>query len=393
MKRRANGEGSIRQKKDGRWEGRYTAGYDLIDGKRIMKSVYATTQKECATKLAKAISENPSPYYRRGRGFEDRPLEDWCKFWIDVYCRPVIRPNSTKTYEGVLKNHVIPLLGKKKLSSVTPVDVQCMYNALKERGKLNTDGTRTYEPLSAGAVRQIHRVFKSCLSQAVRDRIIPYNPCENCKVPKAKKKKPVILPMECIGAYLEAAEQIGMYALFFLELTSGLRRGELLALHWNDLDVETRILTVNKQLHYIDGDVLISEPKTANAIRTVALPQQTVDLLVEEHNKHPESPLMFCSPKTMGYWHPNSIINLHRRILMTAGIEASVRFHDLRHTFATMAIQNGVDVKTVANMLGHYSAVFTLDTYTHVTKEMQQQAADKIGMFINSNIQININPH
>lgn len=208
--------------------------------------------------------------------------------------------------------------------------------------------------------------------QAVSDRIIPYNPCENCKVPKAKKKKLVILPMECIGVYLEAAEQVGMYSLFFLELTSGLRRGELLALHWNDLDVETRILTINKQLHYIDGEELISEPKTANAIRTVALPQQTVDLLVEEHNKHPESPLMFCSPKTMGYWHPNSIVNLHRRILMTAGIEEPVRFHDLRHTFATMAIQNGVDVKTVANMLGHYSAEFTLDVYTHVTDEMRR---------------------
>jgi site-specific recombinase XerD len=100
---------------------------------------------------------------------------------------------------------------------------------------------------------------------------------------------------------------------------------------------------------------------------------------------------MFCSPRTNTYWDPDAIGRLHKKILSAAGIDTPVRFHDLRHTFATMAIQNGVDVKTVASMLGHYSAAFTLDTYTHVTKEMQQGAAEKIGVFINSNIQINVN--
>ena len=198
-----------------------------------------------------------------------------------------------------------------------------------------------------------------------------------------------VLPQDKIGAYLDEAKRLGVYEMFYLELTSGLRRGELLALLWSDLDVSTRMLTVNKQVGRLNGELVVTAPKTENSIRTIALPEETVSLLIAEHERHPESPLMFLCPRTNSYWPPDTVVRLHKQMLSAAGVSERVRFHDLRHTFSTLAIQSGVDVKTVAGMLGHYSAAFTLDTYTHVTERMKQGAADKIGLFMNANVQIN----
>ena len=200
-----------------------------------------------------------------------------------------------------------------------------------------------------------------------------------------------VLPQDKIGAYLNEAKRLGVYALFYLELTSGLRRGELLGLEWADLNPETRMLTVNKQLTRSGGELCISVPKTENSIRTIALPENTVALLIDEHNKHPDSPLMFWCPRTNGYWSPDSLRHLHKQMLAAAGVDESVRFHDLRHTFSTLAIQSGVDAKTVAGMLGHYSAAFTLDTYTHVTEQMKRGAAEKIGVFMNASVNVQVN--
>ena len=128
----------------------------------------------------------------------------------------------------------------------------------------------------------------------------------------------------------------------------------------------------------------MTEPKTKNSVRKVALSQQAVDLLVQEHEQHPDNPILFPSPRTGGYWSPGAVSRANRKLLKNAGIEEHVRFHDLRHTFATMAISSGVDVKTLSSMLGHYSAGFTLDTYTHITNDMQRGAAKKIGGFMES---------
>lgn len=114
-------------------------------------------------------------------------------------------------------------------------------------------------------------------------------------------------------------------------------------------------------------------------------------MLIDEHNKHPDSPLMFWCPRTNGYWSPDSLRHLHKQMLAAAGVDESVRFHDLRHTFSTLAIQSGVDAKTVAGMLGHYSAAFTLDTYTHVTEQMKRGAAEKIEIFMNANVNVQVN--
>ena len=191
-----------------------------------------------------------------------------------------------------------------------------------------------------------------------------------------------IIPPEKLGVYLREAEKYGVLPMFFLELSSGLRRGELLALRWDDLDTENRILSVSRQVTRIDGELVATEPKTRNSIRRVALSRQAVELLVREHEQHPDNPLLFPSPRTGGYWSPDAVSRINRKLLAKAGIEEHVRFHDLRHTFATMALSSGVDVKTLSSMLGHYSAGFTLDTYTHITSEMQRGAAEKIGGFM-----------
>ena len=157
--------------------------------------------------------------------------------------------------------------------------MQRFYNDLRQKGRLDRNGEPLNEPLSASSVKHIHMVLSGALKQAVKERIIPFNPCDNCKVPKPEKREMNILPQDKIGAYLDEAKRLGVYEMFYLELTSGLRRGELLALLWSDLDVETRMLTVNKQVTRHNGELVVSVPKTENSIRTVALPEQTVWLL------------------------------------------------------------------------------------------------------------------
>ena len=183
-------------------------------------------------------------------------------------------------------------------------------------------------------------------------------------------------------SYLDAADARGVLPMFYLELVSGLRKGELVALLWSDLDGNHKTISVSKQyVRNPSGEVTLSRPKTETSVRQVSIPQVAVDLLIQEHNKHPDNPYMFPSPVTGEMYHPDSVVKLHEKILKDAGLE-HIRFHDLRHTFATLALQNGVDVKTVSSMLGHYDAGFTLRTYTHATRQMQNQAAETMGNFM-----------
>ena len=156
-----------------------------------------------------------------------------------------------------------------------------------------------------------------------------------------------ILHPDHISAYLNAAERRNALPMFYLELVSGLRKGELVALQWSDLDEANCTISVSKQASWdTEHQLILSRPKTGNSIREVSIPQDAVELLKQEHAKHPDNPWMFPSSRTGEMYHPDSVVNLHKKILKDAGLE-HIRFHDLRHTFATLALQNGVDVKTV----------------------------------------------
>ena len=185
------------------------------------------------------------------------------------------------------------------------------------------------------------------------------------------------LPVEQLTSFLREAKDSGVFALYYIDLTTGLRRGELLGLKWSDIDLEKGDLRVQRQIGRIDGKIIEMPLKTKNAYRTLPLSADAIDVLMQQRRKTGNSEWVFPSP-TGGPMSPDSVLHMLHRVLKRAGLP-KVRFHDLRHTFAMLSLKSGVDVKTLSGALGHYSAGFTLNTYTHATAQMKQDAADTIG--------------
>lgn len=386
-KRRARGEGSIRKRGDGRWEGRYTAGRNEETGKLIYKNVLARTQAECKSKLREAVrniqqgNAAPAPGSDAKHAAEAPRLTvgEWLRTWYDLYSKPNIRATTQEHYSNFIKYHLVPHIGDVPLDKLTGLRLQKLYQELRTNGKVHPN--KSDPGLSPKTIRGIHMLLHSALEQAVKEELIRKNPTNDCNPPKVVKKEMKVIKPEQIGAYLQAAANRNVLPMFYLELTSGLRRGELLALLWTDLDLDRNTISVSRSVLGRQGELRVSAPKTSHSIRTIVIPRQTVDLLIQEHELHPDNPYMFPSPVTGTMYHPDAATRIHRKILREAGIEP-IRFHDLRHTFATLALQNGVDVKTLSGILGHYSSGFTLDTYTHITDKMQQEAAEKVGSFM-----------
>ena len=330
-KRRANGEGNIRKRKDGRWEGRYTAGYDPESGKRIIKNVLGKTQAEVKEKLKTAISESQRLDVSKAGNYT---VASWVRTWYEVYAEPRIRPNTKSYYTNYIENHIIPGIGDVPLDKLTTIQIQRFYNNLQKTGRVQRKNFPELKDksLSPRVVRGIHTLLHNCMEQAVAERLLLTNPAQGCKLPQLEKREMKILPQEKIGLYLAEAERRGLLAAFYLELTTGLRRGELLALQWTDLDVENKTLSVTKQVNRINGELVVSPPKTRNSVRTLALPQQAVDLLIAEHQKHPRNPYLFPSPKTGTMYDPDAFRRTHDKILKAISAE-HIRFHDLRHPY------------------------------------------------------------
>ena len=204
---------------------------------------------------------------------------------------------------------------------------------LMESGRTRGKSGHGNPGLSSATVRSLHLMLHNALNRAVKERLILRNPTEDCIAPKVQKFEMQILQPEHIKTYLDAAEKRGLLPMFYLELVSGLRKGELTALLWSDLDITNRTISVSKQ--YVknpNGELTLSRPKTETSVRKVSVPQEAVDLLVAEHKKHPDNPYMFPSPITREMYHPDSIVNLHKKILKDAGLP-HIRFHDLRHPY------------------------------------------------------------
>ena len=376
-KKRANGEGNIRKRKDGRWEGRYTAGHDPVTGKQIIKNVLGKTQAEVKEKLKQSLVEAGQVDFAKSGKYT---VGVWMDEWFENVAKIKVRPSSHQTYKGYIDNHIKPNIGNIPLEKLTTMDLQKFYRNLLTKGRVERiESKEQPKGLSAKTVRNINQVISSAMDLAVAQKIILVNPTNACELPKVEHQEMQTIPAEQLQAFLDEARATGVYEMYYIELATGLRRGELLGLKWQDVDWKNGIIKVRRQVARIDGEIVEAPLKTKNSYRAVTISQQAIEVLKQQKAKTKElkDPYIFPSPNG-GPISPDSVNNMLKRVLERAGIP-KVRFHDLRHTFATIALQNGVDIKTVSGMLGHFSAGFTLDTYAHVTTSAQKEAAQTIG--------------
>ena len=281
-------------------------------------------------------------------------LREYILFWQETYDRHQSRPTTYAAHNYVFKNHILPGLGDVLLSELTSERVGEFLEERKHFGN--------HRPGSSGlggeTMRHIHRLLQQCLDQAIRDGLLTENPAKAFRYRKSTTVKANIMtPLE-MEDYLDAAERLSYLPMFMLALTAGLRQGELIALKWSDLDIESRTLTIAEK-RAVERRELV---EYGSQTRSIRLTQEVVDLLIMEYSKHPSSPLMFMHPATLKPYSPQMVRRMHNEIIKEAGID-HIRFTDIRHTCAILALKNGMDTKELAQMLGHYRPTITRQNY------------------------------
>ena len=373
-KRRPAGDGMVRKRDDGRWEGRIVIGHKE-NGEPLFRHVYAKTQKALLDKLHQNIE-----CYRDVELTEDSrmTLGEWLNRWLTEYKAGTVRPGTLKSYCCYIEYYIKPQLGDKQISLISQQDIQRMSRRLKTEGRIHEHPEMNHQ-LSDSMVRHIHTTLHAALKDAVQAHVIPRNPTEGTTAPKPNYKPKRILTRAELDAFLAVVEQDEVWRDFFqTELMTGLRRGEICGLQWSDFNGDTGTLKVCRTLHsQRKGEYTVGETKTGKGMRTILLPKTVADIL-RRRKADAISQWIFPDPvKPEDPVDPNAAYRHMKTLLQWAGLP-SIRFHDLRHTFATLALENGMDVKTLSAMLGHVSAATTLDIYTHITNDMRLTAAANI---------------
>ena len=366
MSKRANGEGSIYKRADGRWCA--TVSLDL--GRR--KSFYGPTREAVARKLTAALKARqdglPLPAERQ-------TVDQFLAGWLESV-KPSLRPRTHRTYSDLLRLHCLPTLGRISLAKLTPEHLQHLY------------AERLGAGLKPQSVRHVHAVLHKALRDALRLGLIVRNPADLVSPPRASHVEMRTLNPEEVRRLLDAANEDRLEALYVLALTTGMRQGEILASRWRHLDFEARTIQVRGTLQRAEGGLVIMEPKTAGSRRLVALTRDALAALRTHRVAQATGRLAAGAA-----WEDHDLIfanevgrpieagNLIRRSflpLLTRANLPRIRFHDLRHTAATLMLGQNVHPKVVAEMLGHSRVGVTLDLYSHVTPTMQRQATDAL---------------
>lgn len=376
-KRRPSGEGMIRQKKKGQWEGRIVVGHKE-NGDPIFRYVYAKTQKELIDKLHHKIDE-----FRDAELTENSnmTLGEWLDKWIAEYMTGTIRESTLYGYKTYIEKYIKPTLGNKQIAFITTAEIQKFYNNLKMNGRIQNRNIYG-QGLSDASVVRVHYMLHEAMDMAVKEHLISKNPTNGTTVPKIVKKEMQVLTDEQLETFMKLIDSEEHWRdFFYTELTTGLRRGEICGLKWTDFDETEGKLNINRSIDVRNGVITEGETKTGQGKRSFYLPVSTANVL-KERKKNAKGEWIFTDPLNPELpVAPPAAYRKMKLLLKKAGLP-NIRFHDLRHTFATHTLTSGVDAKTLSGILGHTNASFTLDTYTHVTTDMQQRASNIVGGFM-----------
>lgn len=364
------------------WEARYTAGYDPGTGKQLQRSITAKTQREAAQKLRQVTLELDQGTYHAPCKLT---VAQWLDMWAADYLGDVKR-STAYLYRENIRLYLKPALGAVKLEALTTPAIQKIYNRL-----VSTE--RDGQGLSPKTVKNIHGVLHQALQQAVAIGYLRFNPAAACTLPRIVKKQIKPLEGDQIARFLEAIQGHRHEILYKVALFTGMREGEVLGLTWDCVDFEHNTITVDKQLRRAQekgGEYYLAPPKN-NKARVIAVAPSVIKLLRVQQRRQAEQRLALGPVwKGSGLVFTNelgdrlsyrTVYDCFKRIVANIGCPQA-RFHDLRHTYAVMALESGDDIKTVQENLGHHAASFTLDVYGHITERMRRQSAERMERLI-----------
>ena len=374
--RRGDGEGSIYKHKDGRWLGQVSLGYDA-DGKRIRKSFSGKTRKEVADKIAAALHEVTTGTYIEPTTIT---LGEWLDRWMTSYKKAQLKQSTYESYDSMIETYIKPVLGDVPMAKLQGPMLQDFYNEQLESGRRKTKGG-----LSNRTVRYLHSIIRQALQKAVKENMLPRNPADTTNPPVAKSGQVEPLTKDQLLTFFETAKDDRLYAAYVLAATTGLRRGELLGLCWDCVDLKGGVITVQRQLLALeDGPTMDDGTKSKRGRRSIALTDDATRELKAHRKRQAQEMLLIGEAYQKNnlvfaeadgtYLDPREFTKHFQRLLKQAGLP-KVRLHDLRHTHASLLLARGVHPKVVQERLGHSSITMTLDLYSHLTPGLDEAAA------------------